>query len=446
MTGKPGHRRPQGGPTSSRRRPSVPGSSPSRSPSTRRSSSPQRAPRPGRLPGPARPSLREAYTPQALLAAYRPDLAQVLATADAPSFRYVQVLEHLLRRPLRPFAEASALPADLRNVLEGSGASVLSLAATRQATDGTTKLLLQAGDESYIESVLMPYGNRVTVCVSSQVGCAVGCAFCATGAMGFRRNLSPAEIVDQLRAAAAASETGQRITNVVYMGMGEPLLNLASVLDSIRVLTAPLGLGMGHRALSVSTIGIPTGILRLARAEPQVNLALSLHSADEETRALLIPEGFRHPLAAILEAAWEHFAITGRKLLVEYVLLAGVNDSLDDARRLAALLRGHVVAVNLLRWNTVRPEEVEPVTPADRTERRAPGAPPRTTTGGPSQFATPRAGRSRAFYPSSPTAIAAFRAILREAHIEAVVRQSKGAGIEAACGQLAGAVGSYGKD
>jgi 23S rRNA (adenine2503-C2)-methyltransferase len=131
---------------------------------------------------------------------------------------------------------------------------------------------------------------------------------------------------------------------------------------------------------------------------------------------------------------------------VEYVLLAGVNDSLDDARRLAALLRGHVVAVNLLRWNTVRPEEVEPVTPADRTERRAPGAPPRTTTGGPSQFATPRAGRSRAFYPSSPTAIAAFRAILREAHIEAVVRQSKGAGIEAACGQLAGAVGSYGKD
>jgi 23S rRNA (adenine2503-C2)-methyltransferase len=370
----------------------------------------------------------------------------VLTAADAPSFRYLQVLEHLLRRPLRPFAEASALPANLRDGLEDLGVSVLSVAATRRAADGTTKLLLRAGDESYIESVLMPYGNRVTVCVSSQVGCAVGCAFCATGAMGFRRNLSAAEIVDQLRAAAAASEAGQRITNVVYMGMGEPLLNLSAVLDSIRVLTAPLGLGMGHRALSVSTIGIPAGMLRLARTEPQVNLALSLHAADDETRALLIPEGFRHPLAAILEAAWEHFAITGRKLLVEYVLLAGVNDSPDDARRLAALLRGHVVAVNLLRWNPVRPEEVKPVTPAGRTERKASGAPARPSAGRPSQVATPTAGRSRAFFPSSPTAIAAFRAVLRAAHIEAVVRQSKGAGIEAACGQLAGAVGSYEMD
>ncbi len=370
----------------------------------------------------------------------------MLAATDAPSFRYVQVLEHLLRRPLRPFAEASALPADLRDSLEESGASVLSVAATQRAADGTTKLLLKAGDGSYIESVLMPYGHRVTVCISSQVGCAVGCAFCATGAMGFRRNLSTAEIVDQLRAAAATSETGQRITNVVYMGMGEPLLNLGSVLDSIRVLTAPLGLGMGHRALSVSTIGIPTGILRMARAEPQVNLALSLHAADDETRALLIPEGFRHPLAAILEAAWEHFAITGRKLLVEYVLLAGVNDSPDDARRLAALLRGHVVAVNLLRWNPVRPEELEPIVPAGGTERRTPGAPARKTAGRPSQSATPTAGRGKAFYPSSPAAVAAFRAVLRTAHIEAVVRQSKGADIDAACGQLAGAVGSYGKD
>jgi 23S rRNA (adenine2503-C2)-methyltransferase len=230
------------------------------------------------------------------------------------------------------------------------------------------------------------------------------------------------------------------------MGMGEPLLNLGSVLDSIRVLTAPLGLGMGHRALSVSTIGIPTGILRMARAEPQVNLALSLHAADDETRALLIPDGFRHPLAAILEAAWEHFAITGRKLLVEYVLLAGVNDSPDDARRLAALLKGHVVAVNLLRWNPVHPEEVAPIALAGGTERGTPGAPAQTRARRPSQSATPTGGRARAFYPSSPAAIAAFRAVLRTAHIEAVVRQSKGADIQAACGQLAGAVGSYDKD
>ena len=173
----------------------------------------------------------------------------------------------------------------------------------------------------------MPYGHRVTVCISSQVGCAVGCAFCATGAMGFRRNLSTAEIVDQMRAAAGASETGQRITNVVYMGMGEPLLNLGAVLDSIRVLTAPLGLGLGHRAISVSTVGIPTRHTavgpRRAAGEPR-DLAARRGRRDPGAP---YPRRFRHPLAEILEAAWEHFAITGRKLLVEYVLLAGVNDS-----------------------------------------------------------------------------------------------------------------------
>lgn len=434
MTGKPGQRQPKGAPTSSRRRPSAPGSPPSRSPSPRRPSSAQR------------PSRREASTPQALLAAYRPDLSQALTAADAPSFRYVQVLEHLLRRPGTPLAEASALPADLRERLDELGASVLSVAATRRAADGTTKLLLQAGDGSRIESVLMPYGNRVTVCISSQVGCAVGCAFCATGAMGLRRNLSTAEIVDQLRAAADASDTGQRITNVVYMGMGEPLLNLGAVLDSIRVLTTPLGLGLGHRALSVSTVGIPSGVLRLARAEPQVNLAMSLHAADDETRALLIPEGFRHPLAAILEAAWEHFALTGRKLLVEYVLLAGVNDSLDDAQRLAALLRGHVVAVNLLTWNPVCPEEVQSVGPTGRTAEKTAEGRLRTIAGRQPRPPAPASARPRSFHPSSSAAVAAFRATLRAAHIETVVRQSKGAGIEAACGQLAGAEGSYRKD
>jgi len=381
---------------------------------------------------------------------YRPDLALILGAVDAPTFRYAQVLEHLLRHPASTFSDASALPADLRTALGEAGASVLTVAATRKAPDGTTKLLLNAVDGSRVEAVLMPYGHRLTVCISSQVGCAVGCAFCATGAMGFGRNLSTAEIVDQLRAAAAIAEEGQRISNVVYMGMGEPLLNLGSVLDSVRVLTAPAGLGLGHRALSISTVGIPSGILRLARTEPQVNLAVSLHAADDTTRALLIPEGFRHPLAKILEAAWEHFETTRRKLLVEYVLIAGVNDSVDDAKRLAALLRGRVVAVNLLTWNPVRPEDIEPLAPAAPSTLvgtapdglRRPG---RTgTVGRPGPLS--RAGSRRAFFSSSPAAVAAFRAVLRDAHIEAVVRQSKGAGIEAACGQLAGTARSYEKD
>ena len=371
---------------------------------------------------------RKRSTPQTLLASYRPDLSDVLVAAGEAPFRHAQVLEHLMRRPLRPFSEASALPAELRTSLDRCGPTVLRQVASRQASDGTVKLLLSAGDGSSVETVVMPYGSRVTACISSQVGCAVGCGFCATGAIGFRRNLVTAEIVDQLRAAATvASAAGRRVSNVVYMGMGEPLLNLGAVLESIRLLTDPSGLGLGHRALAVSTVGIPAGMLRLARSEPQVNLALSLHAADDATRALLIPSDFRHPLSDILAAAWEHFALTRRKLLVEYVLISGVNDSVDDARRLAALLRGRVVAVNLLAWNPVCP-------PDSRTDPRV------------SRQSTQTRPASRlltVFRPPSPAAVAAFRSVLRDAHIETVVRQSKGAGIDAACGQLAGREGSY---
>lgn len=369
------------------------------------------------------PAAKRDESARTILSLYRADLAQILADTDAPSFRYAQVLEHLMRRPGTPLTEASNLPGAVRTALEPLGISVLNVTSTRKASDGTAKLLLGARDGARIEAVVMPYGNRLTVCVSSQAGCPVGCVFCATGALGLRRNLSAAEIVDQLRATATAYEPGQRLTNVVYMGMGEPLLNLGAVLDSVRVLTAPSGLGLGHRSLSVSTVGIPSGIVRLARAEPQVNLALSLHAADDATRAVLIPARFRHPLEDILKAAWEHFEITRRKLLVEYVLIDGVNDSADDARRLAALLRGHVVTVNLLAWN-----------PVTTREHLDPG-------GRPAEHK--KVQQRSKFRPSSPAAVSAFRAALRASHIEAVIRQSKGAGIEAACGQLAGTVQSY---
>jgi 23S rRNA (adenine2503-C2)-methyltransferase len=396
-----------------------------------------RSPRPSKPRPTAPPRRRATDPPQAVLELYRPDLARILAGADAPPFRYVQVLEHLFNRPGADFAAASALPADLRSALSGAGTSVLEVVATREAADGTTKLLLAAADGAQVETVSMPYGKRLTVCISSQVGCAVGCAFCATGALGFRRNLTTTEIVDQIRAAVSLARPDQRLTNVVYMGMGEPLLNLGAVLNSVRVLTASSTFGLGHRALSISTVGIPDGMLRLAQAEPQVNLALSLHAADDATRALLIPEKFRHPIAAVLEAAWQHFAITRRKLLLEYVLIGGVNDSVDDARRLAGLLRGRVVTVNLLNWNPVCPEDAEATGPAS----------PRGTSKKAS-LATQPQGRTRmtslpVLLPSSPAAISAFRAALRASHVESVLRQSKGAGIEAACGQLAGSVRSY---
>lgn len=351
-----------------------------------------------------------------ILALYRPELYEVLAVTDAPRYRSTQVLEHLFRRPLVPFSEATVLPRELRTRLDELGACTLTVVAERVAPDGTKKLLLRTRDGQLVECVLMSYRDRVTACISTQVGCPVGCAFCATGALGFRRNLDVAEIVDQVRIAAhEAGETGRRLSNLVYMGMGEPLLNTGASLASIGVITDPGTLSLGHRSISVSTIGIPRGILRLATAQPQVNLALSLHAADDRTRALLIPDKFRHPLAEILEAAWRHFHLTHRKLLVEYVLLKGLNDSPVHAQRLTRLLRGHVVTVNLIPWNPVSMPASSPA---------------------------PRQGRA-AFKTPAPTTVSAFREILLNAGIETVVRKSKGASIGAACGQLAGTPQSY---
>lgn len=380
--------------------------------------------RPARTPLTSRAENPATAPPYALLSVYRPDISRALADMGAPSYRLTQVYEHLVRRPLRPFTEATALPAATREALAGLGESTLTLADSLSSVDRTTKLLLSTRDGTLTESVVMRYRERVTVCISTQVGCPVGCGFCATGAMGFRRNLSTAEIIDQvLTASALIGEEGRRISNLVYMGMGEPLLNLQAVLESIRVLTDPDGLGLAHRALSVSTIGIPSGILRLARAEPQVNLAVSLHAADDRTRALMVPKSSRYSLSEILEAAWDHFDLTHRKLLVEYVLLDGINDSVDDARRLASLLRGHVVAVNLLAWN-----------PVPQLGRR-----------GARHLAEAKDGAAppSSFRRSGPAAVAAFRQTLLRAGIEAVVRQSKGSGIQAACGQLAGQRQSY---
>lgn len=394
-------------------------SSPAEHPGTKRS-----AGRASRTTSSVTPSPAAAHAtsaaPEVLLRDYRPDLADILAAEDAPAYRYTQVYEHLFHRPLRPFSEATPLPASTRSSLDELPLSALILVDTRISPDGTTKLLFSGHDGAPLETVVMRYRDRLTVCVSSQSGCAVGCGFCATGAMGLRRNLSTAEIVDQVRVASSLEGDGhRRISNIVYMGMGEPLLNLQAVLGSIRALTAPRGLGLAHRSLSVSTVGIPQGILRLGRNEPQVNLALSLHAADDRTRTLLIPQRFRHPLAEILEAAWKHFELTHRKLMIEYVLLAGINDSVDDARQLAALLRGHVVTVNLLSWNFV---------PRCSAEQKQPE----------------RSGSSRrrpalvSLHASSLAATATFLDTLRAARIEVAIRRSKGVGIGAACGQLAG--------
>jgi 23S rRNA (adenine2503-C2)-methyltransferase len=333
------------------------------------------------------------------LEAYRPDVAGVLADEDTPAYRYRQVYEHLMQHPTAPFSVATALPAALRDRLEPLGASSLTLARRREDADGTTKLLFEARDGLCLESVLMRYRRRVTLCVSSQIGCPLRCTFCATGAMGFRRDLSTAEIVDQVREAThlLAEEQGARLSNVVFMGMGEPLLNLDAVAPALRLLYDPDGLGLAQRALSISTIGLPTGIRRLAKEAPQVNLALSLHAPDDALRATIMPATRRHPLREVFKAVDDHFELTHRKLFVEYLMLAGVNDSVRQGHALADLMRGRVVTVNLTPWNTGCGD----------------------------------------YEASPPEKVREFRDLLLARGVETTVRVAKGAAADAACGQLA---------
>ena len=332
------------------------------------------------------------------ISSYRPDLAAILSEQAAPAYRYKQVYEHLTQHPGLSFSEATNLPGPLREVLDEAGHSTLAVAGRFDDPDGTTKLRLKAvADDVALETVIMRSAKRSTVCVSTQVGCALGCAFCATGSLGFTRDLTAAEIVDQVREARALlAQEGRRVTNIVYMGMGEPLLNLDAVLLSLKLLHDPNGMGHSARSLAVSTIGVPSGIRRLAREEPQVNLALSLHAADDELRTRLIPANRRFPLRDVLSACDDHFALTRRKLFVEYLLLAEVNDSPRQANILADLLRGRVVTVNLIPWN-------------------------------------PACGD---FSPSPPEVMVAFMNALKTRGVEVSTRESRGRSIAAACGQL----------
>jgi 23S rRNA (adenine2503-C2)-methyltransferase len=329
---------------------------------------------------------------------YRPDIAALLVDGGEPAFRATQVYEHLMHHPGLDFTAATALSKELRGALHDLGETTLRLVTRQDDPDGTTKLLLRAQDGSLLETVIMRYRRRSTVCVSSQVGCALGCVFCATGGLGFRRNLTTAEIVDQVRTVEVLLHTEARhVDRVVYMGMGEPLLNPDAVLASIALLRDPAGLGMAQRSLSVSTVGIPAGIRRLADEAPQVNLALSLHAPDDALRTRLMPVGRKYGLHEVMKAVEQHFDRTHRKLFVEYLLLAGVNDGVRQAHALADLVRGRVATVNLIPWN-------------------------------------PGCGD---FTASPPEVVDSFRTILLSRGIETTVRERRGQSIAAACGQLA---------
>ncbi len=328
----------------------------------------------------------------------RDQLATLLA-GEAP-YRVGQVWDGLYRRTL-PVAELTDLPMAMRHRLAAEPAlqPALTVAAHSVADGGqTVKWGWQLGDGAVIETVLMHYPDRSTVCVSTQAGCAMKCSFCATGQAGFTRHLTAGEIVEQVVAAIAEARP-RRVANVVFMGMGEPMANYGPMWAAVERLSGELGFSARH--LTVSTVGLVPGIRRLAKEALPVNLAVSLHAANDGLRNQLVPINKRWPLAALLAACHEYRARKGRRLSFEWALIDGVNDRPSDAEELAALVRPLGAHVNLIPLNPT------------------PGYPTRGTR---------------------PAQVRAFRDILVEDGVNATIRRNRGTDIDAACGQLAGTV------
>jgi 23S rRNA (adenine2503-C2)-methyltransferase len=330
------------------------------------------------------------HTPDELRAAF--------AAAGIEPFRADQVLCWVYQRGVRDFERMSNLALPLRTQLGAAWETgVLEVADVLTSADGTRKLLLATDDGARIESVIIPEGSRRTVCVSSQAGCSLDCPFCATGRMGPGRNLRSEEITDQvLLAAGMLGALGERPTHVVFMGMGEPLLNFASVVRAIRVLCDPRALGMSPRRITVSTAGVVPRMVALGEAVP-VRLAVSLHATTDPVRDELVPLNRRFPIGAVLEACRSYPLRPRDRISFEYALIAGVNDDSEDASRLARLLRGIPSKVNVIPLN-------------------------------------PHGGSSYA----RPTddVVDRFADRLARSHVSVTVRRSRGTDILAACGQL----------
>lgn len=329
-------------------------------------------------------------------------LEEELKNHGESAFRGRQIADWIYRKSATSFDDMSNLSRELRLKLsERHSLEFPEIAAKHVSQDGSTKLLLQMADGEKIETVYLPYSDRVSVCVSSQAGCAMACTFCATGLGGFRRNLSTAEIIAQPLLAMRQSP-GSRVapTHIVFMGMGEPLLNLGNVLPTIYLMHDEMGIPMRH--ITVSTVGIIAGIEKLAAEKLQLTLAVSLHAPFDELRHRLIPTSLKTRVADIIAASKEYVKTTGRRVTFEYVVLGGVNDQLAHANELARLCKGWPCHVNLIPWNAVPDASFE-------------GA----------QFSSPDAEDLRQF-----------RATLEKNGIATTQRVQRGADVAAACGQL----------
>jgi 23S rRNA (adenine2503-C2)-methyltransferase len=310
-----------------------------------------------------------------------------------PAYRVGQMTRRLWQSPVALWAEATELPAALREELDRDfPLPRLAADVVQQSADGTRKFLWRLADGEAIESVLIPSGSRRTLCISSQAGCALRCSFCATGRMGYRRNLSPFEIAGQVR-EIVLRDPAEAPTNIVFMGMGEPLLNWPAVDAALTILNGSDGLGIGARHITVSTVGILPGLAAFARRAEQFRLAISLHATTSTQRRGIMPIEKKYDLEAVLAAA----AAFRKRITFEYVMIGGVNDRDADADRLAKLARRLGALVNIL-----------PLHPG--------GAPE--------------------LVPTAPERIRAFAARLRNQGVEATVRRSRGLDIDAACGQL----------
>jgi len=325
-------------------------------------------------------------------------LAEWLAQQRQPAWRGKAIRRWLFARRAASFADMTDLPKELRPQLEAElQIWTTSIAKHTTAEDGTEKLLLELHDGQRIECVLLREGERRTVCISSQVGCAMGCVFCASGIDGVVRNLTTGEILEQLLRLAQLLPATERISHIVVMGMGEPLANLDRLLPALATAQDPEGFGISQRRITVSTVGLPKGIDRLADENPGYHLAVSLHAADDTLRTQLVPVNQSTGLAEVMKSADRYWETSGRRLTFEYVLLGGVNDSQEHAASLVRLLGGRAALVNVIPYNAVA------------------GLPWRE----PSQGSRER-----------------FLEVLREAGVNVQVRRRKGARIDAACGQL----------
>jgi len=326
-----------------------------------------------------------------------------LASAHAlKPYRLTQLYRAAAKELSDGVESVSVLPRELRTALSERGFAFESVApVTLQHSNDkqTTKGLFRLHDGNEVEAVLMEHrGGRTTVCISSQAGCAYKCAFCSTGQAGFTRNLSATEIFDQARFFARDLRgRGKKITNVVFMGMGEPFHNYDAVMGAVRLLNDPQGFGLGHRHITISTVGLVPEIDRFGDEGIQVNLAISLHAPTDEQRSRIMPVNRRFPLAELMRSCRSYVEKTGRKVFFEYVMLEGVNDDDEAARALAALMHGHLYHVNLIPYNAT------------------PDAPLRGT---------------------ADTRIRAFQRVLDAAGVPTTVRTPMGRDIAAACGQL----------